>query len=615
MLANKRSVVGAVVMIFCLVAGGWPTISRAYEFPGLTEAPLATTGAAPANAAPTVVLVRPANGSTFAAPATIVASAFARDTDGSIVRVAFLVDGRLYNYVTAPPYTLTLANIAGGTHTITATATDNSGRTAISNSATVTVTAPPPAITALSTTSPPRSGLLRITGTNFGGFDGVRRDGRVLINGVSAPVTRWTDTLISAYVPEATPLGATTVRVIAGAAASNAAAITVTARPPAQGRVRWRFTVDANYIQHRAAVGADGAIYANDVNGNLYALAPDGGLRWVVRAGLLGGYGPVSVGLDGTIYVAALVFAPTATVVNSGAIYAFNPDGTLKWVFKRAGGTIIAGPNVGPDGNIYAVAEYPGIGLFALSPAGALLYRTGVFTLHGGIGEEIVFGPPSQLYFGFDMSGLAMASLFGYTLDGSQRFQAPANNPNTQVQPAVGPNGNVYVARFPTNIGLSLGAYNPQGALLWNFYEFPGNAETQPDAGLDNTVYVGRNLATLLALNPNGSVKWRYVDNGILFDPIVSPLDNLIFMGGRITYGEPGFFRAVATNGQPLWRVDLPVEPGFAPYGQIIPFSRARFARDGQTAYIATDIAGDGDSNVTTQYSYFYAVDTSPPTP
>jgi photosystem II stability/assembly factor-like uncharacterized protein len=40
-----------------------------------------------------------------------------------------------------------------------------------------------------------------------------------------------------------------------------------------------------------------------------------------------------------------------------------------------------------------------------------------------------------------------------------------------------------------------------------------------------------------------------------------------------------------------------------------LPSNRARFTADGQTAYIAADILGDGSENV---YSYFYALDTAP---
>jgi hypothetical protein len=35
---------------------------------------------------------------------------------------------------------------------------------------------------------------------------------------------------------------------------------------------------------------------------------------------------------------------------------------------------VIAGPTVGPDGNVYVISDYGGLGAFALSPAGQLLW-------------------------------------------------------------------------------------------------------------------------------------------------------------------------------------------------------------------------------------------------
>jgi outer membrane protein assembly factor BamB len=449
-----------------------------------------------------------------------------------------------------------------------------------------------PQITSLSTARQTRSGLLTITGAGFGA---ARASSRVEIGGVPAHISRWMDTEIKAYVAETSPRGLTDIRVVVNGVASNSMPFTVTLRPAPNGRIKWRFTVDADYVAHRAAVGTDGTVYVNDVRGHLYALAPNGGLKWIFQAGFGGALGPVSLGQDGTIYVAS-------SSAKGGAIYAVNPDGTRKWLFDNANGLIIAGPSVGPDGNIYAVAEIPGIGLFSLTPAGRLRYARDQFGEQGPHGEEIVFGAPGQLYFGFN------SYLYGYRLDGTRRFAVPAAQGETQLQPVVGANGTVYVHTFPSNVGLGLGAFSPAGSRRWNFYEFPGNTQTHPDVGADKTIYMGRNLQNLLAINPDRSVKWRYVEpNNILFHPIASPDNRLILMGGRVDYGQPGFIRAVDTAGSPLWRLDLPDVRAFAPYGQVVPSSRARFAPNGQTAYLAADILGDSRPN---EYAFFYAIDT-----
>ena len=375
--------------------------------------------------------------------------------------------------------------------------------------------------------------------------------------------------------------------------------------PSQPTRAKWRIRLAGDYTLHTPGVGPDGTVYVSLPNGRLVAVAPDGTQRWVFQVGLGGGvYGPVSVGGDGTIYVAGAVPAPGGGGT-TGGIIAVTPAGTQKWMFNGAEQFIIAGPNVGPDGNIYAVTDVTGIGLFSLTPAGQLRFSVGSFSERGPLGQSIAFGT-NQLYFAFDMYATGRPStLFAYDLSGAQRFEVAgvANN----AQPAVGPNGNVVVETFPTGVGLSLSSYAPTGGLIWSFYEFPGNTEERPDVGPDNAAYTVRNLATLFAFNASGSERWRYVDNGILFQPRVRPQNDLVFMGGRITYGQPGFFQAVSTTGTPLWRVDLPDEPGFAPYGQLVPMSRPVFSPDGNTAYGVVDVAGDGSSP--NPYCYLYAID------
>ena len=170
-------------------------------------------------------------------------------------------------------------------------------------------------ITSLSATTLERSGYLEISGTNFGS------DGTVLIDGVSAPVADWQSTKIVAYVPESTRLATVPVQMVNGSGLpSNTLNLAVTARQ-ADGRVNWRFRQNGPYSLVRPAIAPDGAIYSVDAFAHLYALTPDGGLKWLVRgAGSKG----VAVGPDGTIYVAS-----------ESLINAYNPDGSAKWSFVQ----------------------------------------------------------------------------------------------------------------------------------------------------------------------------------------------------------------------------------------------------------------------------------------
>ena len=93
------------------------------------------------NVAPSVTLTAPANGASFTAPATIAMTATASDTDGTIASVKFYNGSTLLGTDTTSPYAYTWTNVAAGSYSLTAKATDNSGAVSTSAVAVVTVTA------------------------------------------------------------------------------------------------------------------------------------------------------------------------------------------------------------------------------------------------------------------------------------------------------------------------------------------------------------------------------------------------------------------------------------------------------------------------------------------
>jgi regulation of enolase protein 1 (concanavalin A-like superfamily) len=93
-----------------------------------------------------VSLTSPTDGTTFSAPATINLAATAADSDGSVTRVDFYSGSALVGSDTAAPYAITLNDIAAGTYTFTARATDSGGATTTSGAVTVTVAGGAPAL-------------------------------------------------------------------------------------------------------------------------------------------------------------------------------------------------------------------------------------------------------------------------------------------------------------------------------------------------------------------------------------------------------------------------------------------------------------------------------------
>ncbi|HYC87245.1 MAG TPA: cellulase family glycosylhydrolase [Chryseosolibacter sp.] len=88
---------------------------------------------------PSVSLTAPANGATFTAPATITVSASASDSDGTISSVSFYHGSTLIATDNTSPYSVSWSNVAAGSYSLTARATDNSGLTTTSAARSITV--------------------------------------------------------------------------------------------------------------------------------------------------------------------------------------------------------------------------------------------------------------------------------------------------------------------------------------------------------------------------------------------------------------------------------------------------------------------------------------------
>jgi chitodextrinase len=91
------------------------------------------------NNPPSVTLTSPANGATFAAGATILVSANASDSDGSVARVQFFDGPVLIGEDTSAPYTFQWTGAAAGPHALSAHAIDNANASTISATVSITV--------------------------------------------------------------------------------------------------------------------------------------------------------------------------------------------------------------------------------------------------------------------------------------------------------------------------------------------------------------------------------------------------------------------------------------------------------------------------------------------
>lgn len=90
------------------------------------------------NPPPSVSITSPSNGAGFTAPASVTINANASD-NGSVTKVEFFQGSTKLGEDTSSPYTFTWTNVAAGSYSLTARATDNLGATTTSSAVSITV--------------------------------------------------------------------------------------------------------------------------------------------------------------------------------------------------------------------------------------------------------------------------------------------------------------------------------------------------------------------------------------------------------------------------------------------------------------------------------------------
>ena len=278
---------------------------------------------------------------------------------------------------------------------------------------------------------------------------------------------------------------------------------------------------------------------------------------------------------------------------------------------------MIAGPTVGPDGNIYVISDLGGLGAFALSPAGQLLWSNPgnpTFAENGQLGAEIVFGS-GRLYAAFDELSVALSTMFGLSLGGAQQWARAIGGTDDpfmqqQRQPATGSDGSLYLTGMGGANGWGLKRVDPgSGNVLWNYSPFPSNGMSAPSVGPDGSVYFSRSLSYLESVTPAGQSRWVFSDGSIIDHPAVSPNGSVVVAGVRPNFGQPGSVRGVERRHGHGRLADRPAR---RERRQPDPVHAATLSADSGTAYFGTAILGGSG-----EFSFVYAVGTgsNPPPP
>ncbi|MDH3524998.1 MAG: PQQ-binding-like beta-propeller repeat protein [Acidobacteriota bacterium] len=355
---------------------------------------------------------------------------------------------------------------------------------------------------------------------------------------------------------------------------------------PLDPRVQWRVTMEGVATTNYVAVAPDGTIYANN-NDRLLALDPDGNVLWDLPNIGQDYARPINVAADGTIYAGGL---------GTGQVTALNPDGSLLWAYTPASGSgLLAGPSLGPDGALYAIAN--NLGTYSLDADGNLRW-IGEYEISTSYNNAPLRFDAERFFAGIDHSG-AFPSLHVYGLaDGLEIWGSGSAGIPWGGYPTLGAAGEVLGRRWPTWIQSLAPA---DGEVQW-FSHHPGNPQslTWPAVAPDGAVYSGDIFGMeLWAVEPDGTTRWVLgEETGSIMQVRVAPDNATVVTTGRI---DLGYLRGYdPADGALLWHVDLPDESDMPQY---VSAFEVVFSPDGRTAYVATNFAGGA-----VQHGYLYAV-------
>ena len=295
-------------------------------------------------------------------------------------------------------------------------------------------------------------------------------------------------------------------------------------RGPQTGEVIWQVSLGNGSVGTSPVIGEDGTIYvtALDNEFSLFAVSQDGNIKWKFHPGRHIESGPM-ISKDGTIYLGAgwQLGGP----LESGAFYALNPDGTIKWEYELNSFTLDYGDAIGLDGTIYFTAS-DGY-LYALNPDGTLQLKTrGIQGFASTLANSIAFSPDGLTLYA---TGFWLKTLHAVNArDGSVIWSLVVMRDafrNMGTAPTLDSYGNLYYQGYDSDAKPFLFCINPDGSAKWKS-SIPA-AGGQSDMVIDQfgNIYFGN----LYKFDPSGKLVWKRNIKGFSVTPLICDSEGTIY--------------------------------------------------------------------------------------
>lgn len=304
---------------------------------------------------------------------------------------------------------------------------------------------------------------------------------------------------------------------------------------PQTNTTKW--TYNGITVYGSAVTGSDGTIYVGSYNGKLYAFNPNGTVKWIytTASSILGS---PAIGKDGTIYVSDY---------KNSTLYSINPNGTLKWKYNIGNWNCGSSPVIGNNGTIYIpVTDSTNGTLYAIDSTNGKVKWT--FNMNEVYGSSAAIGNDGTIYIA-DYNGILYAINPNGSLKWSYALKYYTSATVSYDTPSIGSDGTIYILSNGGSTGCALFAVSDTGTLKWTYPFHASGLEPlygAPAISSNGTIYfIG--ASNLYAVNSTtGKYKWTYSTGGIATDEATSIA---IGADGTIYFGSSTGLYAIIDNG------------------------------------------------------------------
>ncbi len=327
---------------------------------------------------------------------------------------------------------------------------------------------------------------------------------------------------------------------------------------PEEGEIVWSYTkpgVKSAKAFTAFAIGSDSTIYfgssyepiENRQTWYLYALSPDGNVKWKFRDNKAGIY----------LMCGPLVTAEGRIIFGSpeGYVYALNGSGQLSWRYTATGGIYSAVINIDKVGNLFFSDNYGSV--YSLDKDGNLRWKIpSNDNFYANDVTAIAISPDGQTIYIANCS-FTGTTLYSISTDGNIKwgYNCGYSTACTFNSPMVDSQGNIYFALTNSQRDTSvIGLYSlrSDGTLRWRILG-EINSCSEPTIDWDGNIYVIYGSGNIYSLTNNGEIRFKIELSDFVTAPLTCDKNNNLY-----AISDKLYF--ISSLGSILTLVNLPSE-------------------------------------------------------